>query len=182
MKWNMLQDSEDNNSCPLFVSLHLLVIIRNRCAEIPVKHPALQIHTPPPNAGSLVLPPEIHPLTPLPRLHSQEEQNSRHKNNAPLPTNSSMFEDHMVDDRDIQHWENGDESGYDAAEQEFVPPNIIDPLREVFLRPGLHAEKGAAQIHHLPGEEQGEPGQAGEASRAGAEYGVAFRAKGIIAV
>lgn len=56
------------------------------------------------------------------------------------------------------------------------------PLREVFLAAGLHAEETPAHVDQLPGQEQGEPGQAGEASGAGTEDGVALLRVRVVAV
>jgi len=93
-----------------------------------------------------------------------------------------MFEHLVVDDWDVKNREDGDETGHDTPEQELVTPNIVEPLGEVLLRARLHAEKGAAHVHHLPGQEQGEPGQAGKAGGSGTEDGVASSRVVVVAV
>ena len=52
-----------------------------------------------------------------------------------------MLEDVMFDDRDIKSWEYGNEAGDDSPEQEFVTPDIMHPLRKVFLTLWLHSKE-----------------------------------------
>lgn len=80
-----------------------------------------------------------------------------------------MLEDNRVDDRDVDEGEHGDEASDNSPEEELVAPDVNHPLSEVLLGLGLHAEEGAAQVDHFPGEEEGEPGQTGKSGGAGAE-------------
>lgn len=84
-----------------------------------------------------------------------------------------MLENTVVDDRDIENGESKHEAGHDTPEQEPVAPDIEHPLGEVALRLGLHAEETASKVDHLPGEEEGKPGHAGECCCSGAEYCIA---------
>lgn len=80
-----------------------------------------------------------------------------------------MFEDFVVDDRDVKNRESKHKACHDTEEKELVAPDIIHPLGKDFLGVGLHLEEAAAQVHHLPGEEEGEPGHAGECGSASTE-------------
>lgn len=55
-------------------------------------------------------------------------------------------------------------------------------MREVLLAARLHAEETPAHVDQLPSQEQREPSQAGEASSAGTEDGVALLGVRIVAV
>lgn len=84
-----------------------------------------------------------------------------------------MFEDTVIDDRDVDNGEGENETSHDTEEEELVAPDIMHPLGVTFLRVGLHLEEAVAQVHHLPGKEEGEPGHAGEGSGTGTENCVA---------
>ena len=83
-----------------------------------------------------------------------------------------MLENTVVDDWDVKDGESEHEASHDSEEEELVSPDVVHPLGESALGIGLHLEEAAAQVHHLPGEEEGEPGHAGEGCGAGAEHGV----------
>lgn len=85
-----------------------------------------------------------------------------------------MLKHHIVDNRDIQNRKRKHKARHNPKEEELVPPHIHHPLREIQLGLGLHAEEAAAHVHHLPGEEEREPGHADEGGCARAEDGVAF--------
>ena len=92
-----------------------------------------------------------------------------------------MLENTVVDNRDVDDRECKNETSHDTKEEELVAPDIMHPLGIAFLGVGLHVEEAAAQMHHLPGEEEGEPGHAGEGSGAGTENCVAVvRLVGIV--
>lgn len=116
---------------------------------------------------------EVDPLAPLPALNTKEEQHCLDKDNTPLPGDTAVLEDLVVDDWDVQDRESEDETSHDSEEEELVAPDVMHPLREVALGVGLHLEKAAAEIHHFPGEEEGKPSHAGEGCRTGAENSVA---------
>lgn len=96
-------------------------------------------------------PPKINPLTPFPRLDTREEQDRLDDNNNPLPRDTDMSEDSIVQDGDVECGEDSDETRDDRPEQELVAPDIDGPLREILCGFGLHAEEGAAHVDHLPG-------------------------------
>jgi len=79
----------------------------------------------------------------------------------------------VIDNRDVEDGEDGDESKHNREEQELVPPNVDRPLRKVLIRVGLHHEERAAHVQHLPCKEEREPCQAGESRGTSAEHGVA---------
>jgi len=118
---------------------------------------------------------EVDALGPLPGLDAAEEQGRLDEDDAPLPRDPGVLEHDVVDDRDVQDREDGDEAGDDRPEEELVAPGVVHPLREVPLGLGLHAEEGAAHVDHLPGEEEREPGETDEGRRARAEYQVTLR-------
>jgi hypothetical protein len=120
--------------------------------------------------------PEINALAPLPGLAASEEKNRFDKHHTPLPGDTDMLEDNVIDHRDVQDGEGRDESNHDAAEQKLVAPDVKHPLGEIALGIGLHAEEAAAHINHLPGEEESEPCHAHEGRSSGAEHTVAFGA------
>ena len=88
----------------------------------------------------------------------------------------------MVDDRNIQQRKDRHEAKHDTPEQELVLPHINHPLREIALTLWLHAEETASEVHQLPRQEEREPHHAHERGGAGAEYLVALRAIGVVAV
>ncbi len=96
---------------------------------------------------------EISTLAPLPELNTSKEKHRLDEHNTPLPRNSRMLKDAVVDDGDINDGEGKYEASHNTPEQELVVPNIVHPLGEVTLRMGLHPEEAASQVHHLPGEE-----------------------------
>lgn len=85
-----------------------------------------------------------------------------------------MSEDTMVDHRDVEQREDSDEACHDGPEEELVAPDVVHPLCEVQLGARLHAEEAAAEIDHLPGQEEGEPGQTDEGRGSSSENGVAL--------
>lgn len=121
-------------------------------------------------------PSEVNALAPLPSLAASEEKKRFDKHHTPLPGDTDMFENNVIDHRDVQDREGRDESNHDAAEQKLVAPDVKHPLGEIALGTGLHAEETAAHIDHLPGEEESEPGHAHEGGGSGAEHTVAFGA------
>ena len=113
-------------------------------------------------------------LAPLPGFNTKEEERSFYEDNAPFPTDTGVLEYHMVDDGNIEQGEDGDEASHDGPEEELVAPYVVHPLCEIFLGARLHAEEAAAHVHHFPGEEQGEPGEADEGGGTSAEDGLTF--------
>ena len=123
---------------------------------------------------------EVNPLGPLPRLDAQEEEKGRDKDNPPFPADPGMFEDIVVDDRDIQGRKDGNETRGDSPEQEAITPEIVHPLSKVSFAPWLHTEEAATHIDHLPGQEERKPSQTGETGSASTENRVtSFRIAGI---
>jgi hypothetical protein len=153
------------------------IAIRADCgAEIALENTLLEINGASSTSTVLsIAPTEENTLAKLPALNTDEEEESSDKDNAPFPADALVPEDSVVDDGDVQDWENSDESKHDGEEQELVPPHVACPLGEVLLGSRLHHEERAAHVQHLPREEQREPGKAGEGSRTSAEYSVASR-------
>lgn len=125
-----------------------------------------------PSRSLALLATEVNPLAPLPTLNTKEEQHSLDQDHTPLPGDTAVFEDFLVDDRNVQDGESEYETGHDSEEQELVAPDIVHPLCEVALGVGLHLEEAAAEVHHLPREEEREPSHACECCGASAENGV----------
>lgn len=152
-----------------------------RLGQIIIKNNAAQS---PPLAASLLLrlPSVDYALAPLPALDAAKKQHGFDDNDAPLPGDTRVLEDVVVDNGHVQDDEHGCETKHDGPEQELVAPDISHPLREVELRLGLHAEERPAEIHQLPGQEQREPRHGHETGRAGSEYGIALGRVGGIAV
>ena len=86
-----------------------------------------------------------------------------------------MLKHHIIDHRDIQNRKRQHKPRHNPKEEELVPPHVHHPLREIQLGFWLHAEEAAPHVHHLPGEEEREPGHADEGGCARAEHRVAFR-------
>lgn len=80
-------------------------------------------------------------LTPLPSLDTGKEEDCFNEHDGPFPADTGMLEDHVVDNRDIEDREDGDEARHDGPEQKLVAPDIVHPLGEVLFGSGLHAEK-----------------------------------------
>lgn len=125
---------------------------------------------------------KVHALGPLPRFNAQKEQKRLDKDDTPLPRDGRMLKDGGVNDGNVDDGEHGDEAGNDGPKEKLVAPDVNDPLGKVALALGLHAEEAAAQVDHLPGEEEGEPGQAGKGRRAGAEHDLAVLRVRLVAV
>ena len=73
--------------------------------------------------------------------HCQSEILRRELTCSPLPADTSVLEDNSIQCGNVKNREDGDESSNDSPEQELIPPNIVDPLREISLGAGLHAEE-----------------------------------------
>lgn len=73
-----------------------------------------------------------------------------------------MLENLGVDDGDIDDREDRDEASKDGPEQKRIAPGMPHPYCEWVLRLRLHAEERPAHMHHLPGEEEREPGKGDE--------------------
>lgn len=123
------------------------------------------------------------PLTPLPAFHTEQEEQGLDEDNTPLPGDTGVFEDDVVDNGDIQNRESKDKPSHDTEEQEPVTPDVLRPLHREILGLGaaprvrwrwVHVEEAAAQVHHFPGEQQREPGHADEGCCAGAVHRRAF--------
>lgn len=93
-----------------------------------------------------------------------------------------MPENIVVDDGDVEDGEQGHEADDDGGEEELVAPDVEHPLRPGTVGARLHAEEAAAQVYHLPRQEEREPRQAGETGCAGAEDGVTLLAIRVVAV
>ena len=128
-------------------------------------------------------------LAPLPALHAEQEQQGLDEDNPPFPGDARVGEDDVVDDRHVQDRERQQKPGHDAEEQEAVAPHVDHPLRREVLGLGaarrarrrrVHVEEAAAHVHHLPGQQQREPGHAHEGRGAGSVHRRAFR--GVAAV
>lgn len=133
-------------------------------------------------AGLEVLAAEIDALRPLPGLNAKEEEECLDEDDTPLPRDGGVLEDDLVETGDVDDGEHGDEASNDGPEEELVAPDVDDPLGEVALAAGLHAEETASQVDHLPGEEQGEPGKAGKGGGTGAEDNFAALGVRVVAV
>ena len=101
-------------------------------------------------------------LGPFPGFDAHEEQDGLDGHDAPFPGDGFVFEDDVVQHRDVEDGEYGDPSGHDGPEEELVAPDIIYPLGEKFLGFRLHAEERPTHIDHFPGQEQCKPSQTNE--------------------
>jgi hypothetical protein len=125
---------------------------------------------------------EVDPLGKLPRFDTEEEEERRDEDDPPFPADTSVSEDIMIDDRDIQDREDGKKTSYDSPEQELVAPNIRHPLGKVPLTVRLHAKEAPTHVNHFPSQEKREPGKAGKAGSAGSENRVTSFGIGRIAI
>lgn len=112
-------------------------------------------------------------LDPFPGLDSSKEQHGFDKDDAPLPRDTRVLEDTFVNNGDVQDGERKDETSHDTEKEEPIGPDVVHPLGQVALGIGLHPEEASAEVHHLPGEEEGEPGHTGECGGTGTEHSVA---------
>ena len=85
-------------------------------------------------------------LGPLPCFDTTDEENGLNDDNSPLPSDTGVLEDNVVDDWDVESWEDGDEASNNGPEKELVAPDIVCPLGEVLLTTRLHSEKGTSHI------------------------------------
>lgn len=113
-------------------------------------------------------------LGPLPALGAGEEEDELDDHDGPLPGDALVLEHLVVDHGDVHGGEDGDEADHDGPEQEAVHPDVADPARQDGPARGPEVEEGPARVHHLPGQEQGEPGQAGKGGGSGAEHQLAL--------
>lgn len=118
--------------------------------------------------GVLLL--KVLALAKLPSLNSDEEEECSDEDYTPLPADPRVPEHGSIDNRDVQYWEDCDESAHDREEEELVAPHIMEPLGEVLVGTGLHHEERAAHVDHLPRKEDREPGKTSESRSTGAEY------------
>ena len=117
--------------------------------------------------------PEELSLEPLPHFSAAEEETRADKYDAPLPGDARVAEDLVVDDGDVDEGEHADEADHDGPEEERVVPDVPDPLGGLGplggVGGGAHVEQGPAEVDHLPGKEEDEPGQTGESGATSAE-------------
>jgi hypothetical protein len=99
----------------------------------------------------LRLPPRPNPLTQLPPFNPAKEEDRLDSNDRPLPGDTSVLEDVMVDDGNIQDDEDGDEAEDNGPEEELVAPDVEEELRVRAVSLGAHAEEGAAEVQEFPG-------------------------------
>ena len=88
-----------------------------------------------------------------------------------------MLEDNSIQAGNIDDREDSDETRNDGPEEEFIPPDIVHPLREngvLCLLARVQCKERAAHMHHLPSQEEGEPRQTSECRGAGTEDGIAL--------
>lgn len=85
-------------------------------------------------------------LGPLPCFNTTNEENGFDDDNSPLPSDAGVLENHMVDDWDVEGWEDSDKTSDDRPEEELVAPDIVCPLGEVLLTTRLHSEEGTSHI------------------------------------
>jgi len=143
----------------------------------------LKIHVLPLDALVLAgLSAEVHSLGELPGLNAAEEETGGDEDDGPLPGDALVLEDGVADDGDVLDGEEGDEAEHDGPEEELVATDIMHPLGEVELGAGLHAEERSALVNHLPGEEEGEPGEASKGGSTGLEDGLTAVAVVIVTV
>jgi hypothetical protein len=143
----------------------------------------LKIHVLPLNALVLAgLSAEVHALGELPGLDTTEEETGGDEDDGPLPGDALVLEHGVADDGDVLDGEEGDEAEHDGPEEELVAPDIVHPLGEVELGAGLHAEERSALVNHLPGEEEGEPGETSKGGSTGLEDGLTAFAVVIVTV
>lgn len=121
---------------------------------------------------------EVDALRPLPRLRQNHKHDDVHKDNSPLPADTGVLENDMVQLGNVQNREDREEDPSDRPEQELVAPKVARPRLEAVG----HVEKGAAEVDQAPGEEEEDPGHGREACSAGAENGVAGLRVGVVAV
>lgn len=68
-----------------------------------------------------VIAPKVYALAKLPKLDARKEHDSLHQDNPPFPRDWSVLEHNRIQARDVNDWEDGDEAGHNAPEQELVP-------------------------------------------------------------
>ena len=120
-------------------------------------------------------------LGPFPGFNTSNEEDSLDDDNGPLPRDTGVLENYMVDDWDVEGWEDCDETSDDGPEKERIAPDIVRPLGEVFFTTGLHAEERSvnrvslgsglgdsynlpSHVDHFPSEKESEPGETNESS------------------
>ena len=181
-KTKFLNAKKDPEIFVVVGALHLLVVGADGRAEVSLERPLLQVNAAPPEALLVVLPLEVLPLCELPGLDTEEEQNGSDEDDAPLPADALVLEDSVVDDGDVEHGEDRDETCHNGPEKELVAPHIDEPLCEVLLGAGLHSEERPPHVNHLPSKEEREPGKTREASSACAEHSITAGTVAIVAV
>lgn len=151
--------------------------------EILAESALLKIHVLPLDTLVLAgLTAEVHSLGELPGLDAAEEEAGGDEDDGPLPGDSLVLEDSVADDGDVLDGEEGDEAEHDGPEEELVAPDIVHPLGEVELGAGLHAEERSSLVNHLPGEEEGKPGETSKGGSTGLEDGLTAVAVVVVTV
>lgn len=123
----------------LFFLHPILATIIRAHRRIPPKDPLFQILSPEPQPPRPFA--EENSLGPLPQLTAHEKGDNLHKHDPPLPADTGVLKDIVVDDGDIQRGENSAEARNDGPEEELVPPHIVRPLGEVSFGAWLRTEK-----------------------------------------
>lgn len=121
---------------------------------------------------------EVDALGPLPRLRQHHKHEDIDKDDSPLPADTSVLENDMVQLGNVQDREDSEEDAADRPEQELVAPQVGSPRLETVG----HVEQRAAEVNQTPGEEEEDPGHGREAGGAGAEGRLAALRVDVVAV
>lgn len=112
----------------------------------------------------------VDSLAPFPSLGSnQEEKNTSHRQ-TPLPSDWVVEEDLVIDNRNVDDWENSNETTNNGPEQELVVPKVdggLLPPRVVSVL--SHVEQGVGWVNTLPSKDKGTPCHGSERSRSASE-------------
>lgn len=70
---------------------------------------------------------EVDSFSPFPRLRQHHENEHINKDNGPLPADTRVHENNMVQSGDIQRREDDQKDDGHRVEEELVPPEMSDP-------------------------------------------------------
>lgn len=112
-------------------------------------------------------------FTGLPHLNAGDINNETSKHNAPLPSDSAVLEDRVVDNRNINDWEGDEEASDNGPKQEAVVIDGVEDTEWPLKLLPIEIEERTAEMLDFPSGNQNKETQDGEDSGACSEDGLA---------
>lgn len=112
-------------------------------------------------------------FTGLPHLNTGDIQEKTADHNAPLPSDSAVLENRVVNNRDINDWEGNEKASDNGPKQKAVVVDSVEDTEWPLKLLPIEIEERTAEMLDFPSGDQDKETQDGEDSGACSENGVA---------